>query len=185
MASLSDIVGSLEIPAEEMVRSQNALSADVLARVREEGRRAEMEAAAKAREEAARARAEAAAKARVEAAAKAKADAEAKAKAEAEAKAREEAAKKRANPSRIWVQIGSGSNVGALGFTYNRYAKKHGDLFKGVKGGHSDWGRTRRLLAGPFNNRAAAQRFLDSFKAAEGDGFIFTSASGEEVEWVQ
>lgn len=185
MASLSDIVGSLEIPAEEMARSQNALSADVLARVREEGRRAEMEAAAKAREEAARARAEAAAKARADAAAKAKADAEAKAKAEAEAKAREEAAKKRANPSRIWVQIGSGSNVGALGFTYDRYAKKHGDLFKGVKGGHSEWGRTRRLLAGPFNNRAAAQRFLDSFKAAEGDGFVFTSASGEEVEWVQ
>lgn len=184
MASLSDIVGSLEIPAEEMARSQNALSAEVLARVREEGRRAEMEAAAKAREEAARARAEAAAKARVEAAAKAKADAEAKAKAEAEAKAREEAAKKRANPSRIWVQIGSGSNVGALGFTYDRYAKKHGDLFKGVKGGHSDWGRTRRLLAGPFANRAAAQRFLDSFKSAEGDGFVFTSAAGEEVEWV-
>lgn len=185
MASLSDIVGSLEIPAAEMQQSQNALSADVLARVREEGRRAEMAAAAKAREDAARARAEAAAKARADAAAKAKADAEAKVKAEAAAKAREEAEKRRANPSRIWVQIGSGSNQGALGFTFDRYAKKHKELFKGVKGGHSDWGRTRRLLAGPFANRAAAQKFLDGFKAAESDGFVFTSAVGEEVEIIK
>lgn len=185
MASLSDIVGSLEIPAEELVRSQNALSADVLARVREEGRRAEMAAAAKAREDAAKARAEAAAKARADAAAKAKADAEAKVKAEAAAKARAEAEKRRANPSRLWVQIGSGSNQGALGFTFDRYAKKHSSLFRNVKGGHSDWGRTRRLLAGPFSNRAAAQKFLDGFKAAEGDGFIFTSANGEEVDMIQ
>lgn len=171
MASLGDIIGSLQIPSSELARSDEAVSADALARLRAERRRAEQAAAA-----------ERAAKARADAAAKAKADAEAKEKAEAAAKARAEEAKKRANPSRQWVQIGSGSNAGALQFTFDRYAKKHSKLFGNVKGGHSDWGRTRRLLAGPFTNRAAAQKFLDEFKKAEGDGFIFTSAVGEEVE---
>jgi Flp pilus assembly protein TadD len=178
MASLGDIIGSLQIPAAELVRSDEAVSADTLVKLREERRRAEAAAAA---ERAAKARADAA-KARADAAAKAKADAEAKAKAEAAAKKREEEAKRRANPARLWVQIGSGGNAGALQFTFDRYAKKHSAMFKGKKGATADWGRTRRLLVGPFNNRAAAQKFLDDFKKAEGDGFIFNSAVGEEVE---
>lgn len=178
MASLGDIIGSLQIPAAELVRSDDAVSADALAKLREERRRAE---AAPAAERAAQARADAA-KARAEAAAKAKADAEAKARAEAAAKKRAEDEKRRANPARIWVQIGSGSNADALQFTYDRYAKKHDAMFKGQKGATADWGRTRRLLVGPFNNRAAAQKFLGEFKKAESDGFIFNSAVGEEVE---
>lgn len=171
MASLGDIIGSLQIPANELVRSDEAVGADTLVQLRDERRRAEQLASA-----------ERAAKARADAAAKAKADAEAKVKAEADAKAREEAARKRANPARTWVQIGSGSNPAALEFTWNRFAKKHPKMMAGKSAATADWGRTRRLLVGPFPNRTAAQGFLTEFKAAEGDGFLFSSAVGEAVD---
>lgn len=171
MASLGDIIGSLEIPAAELVRSDDAVSADTLSRLRAERRRAEQAAAA-----------ERAARARAEAEAKAKADAAAKAKAEAEAKAKAEEARKRANPARLWVQIGTGANPDALVFDWNRYKKKHPQIMNGQKGATAEWGRTRRLLVGPFANRTAAQKFLTEFKKAEGDGFIFNSSVGEEIE---
>ena len=147
-----------------MARPDNALGADVLARLQEEKRRAEAAEAAKREKEAA--------------AAKAKAEAEAK----AEAKAKEEAERKKSNPSRQWVQIATGANPKALAFDYNRFAKKHAALFKGQSGSTAEWGRTRRLLVGPFKDRKAAQAWLDDFKKAEGDGFLFNSDPGEVVE---
>src|SRR3546814_1421157 len=84
-------------------------------------------------------------------------EAAAKAKADADAKAKEEAAKKKANPARLWVQIATGSNLKALAFDYNRFAKRNAALFKGKSGSTAEWGQTRRLLVGPFANRKAAQ----------------------------
>ncbi|MDZ3832633.1 MAG: SPOR domain-containing protein [Sphingopyxis sp.] len=160
MASLGDIIGSIEIPAEEMERQENAVGADVLARLQLEKRRAEAAEAAKREKEAAAA----------------------KAKAEADAKAKEEADRKKANPARQWVQIATGSNPRALAFDYNRFTKKHAALFKGKSGSTAEWGRTRRLLVGPFKDRKSAQAWLDDFKKAEGDGFLFNSGPGEVVE---
>lgn len=171
LASLGEIIGSLQIPANELVRADDAVSADTLASLRTERRRAEQAASA-----------ERAAKARAEAEAKAKADVAAKARAEAEAKARAEAARLKANPARLWVQIGTGANLGALAFDWNRNSKKHADLMKGKSGATAEWGRTRRLLVGPFPNRGAAQSFLTEYKKAEGDGFLFNSNAGEEIE---
>jgi len=160
LASLAEIVSSIEIPAEEMAKPDNAVGADTLARLLEDKRKAEAAEAAKREKE--------------KAAAKAKAEAEAKAKAEAE--------KKKANPARIWVQIATGSNLKALAFDYNRFAKRNAALFKGQSGSTADWGQTRRLLVGPFKDRKSAQAWLAGYKKAEGDGFLFNSEVGEIVE---
>src|SRR3546814_11069121 len=64
-----------------------------------------------------------------EAAKREKEEVAAKAKADADAKAKEEAAKKKANPARLWVQIATGSNLKALAFDYNRFAKRNAALF--------------------------------------------------------
>ncbi|MBB5707263.1 tetratricopeptide repeat protein [Sphingopyxis panaciterrulae] len=160
LASLAEIVSSIEIPPEEMAKPDNAVGADTLARLLEDKRKAEAAEAAKREKE----------------------EAAAKAKAEAEAKARAEAEKKKANPARVWVQIATGSNLKALAFDYNRFAKRNAALFKGQSGSTADWGQTRRLLVGPFKDRKSAQAWLADYKKAEGDGFLFDSEVGEIVE---
>jgi len=149
LASLAQIVSSIEIPPEELERTSGAVGADTLAKLVEDKRKADAAEAAKREKE----------------------EAAAKAKAEADAKAKEEAAKKKANPSRIWVQVAAGSNQKALAFDFNRFAKKNAALFKGKDGGSTEWGRTRRLLVGPFKD-----------KKAGGDGFVFNSDAGQEVD---
>jgi hypothetical protein len=79
-------------------------------------------------------------------------------------------------------RIATGANPKALAFDYNRFAKRNAALFKGKSGGTADWGQTRRLLVGPFANRKAAQTWLDDYKKAEGDGFLFNSEAGETVD---
>ncbi|MGB7410739.1 SPOR domain-containing protein [Sphingopyxis granuli] len=163
LASLAAIIGSIEIPPEELARPDNAIGADTLAMLQAEKRKAEAAEAAKREKE----------------------EAAAKAKAEADAKAKEEAAKKKANPARLWVQIATGANEKALAFDYNRFAKKNADLFKGKAGATAEWGRTRRLLVGPFASKKAAQDWLADYKKAGGDGFLFNSEAGETVDPVK
>lgn len=160
LASLADIIGSIEIPAEELARPDNAISADTLAKLQTEKRRAEVAETAKREKEAVAA----------------------KAKAEADAKAKEEAARKKANPARLWVQIAAGANARALAFDYNRFVKKNPAVFKGKSAATAEWGRTRRLIVGPFKDRKAAQDWLASYKKAGGDGLLFNSEAGETVD---
>ena len=163
LASLAAIASSIEIPPEELARPDNAIGADTLAKLREDKKRAD------AAEEAKREKEEAAAKA----------------KAEADAKAKAEAAEKKANPARIWVQIATGANAKALAFDYGKFAKKNPARFKGKSAATTEWGKTRRLLVGPFKDRAAAQDWLGDYKKAGGDGFLFNSDAGQSVDPVK
>ncbi|WP_417591682.1 SPOR domain-containing protein [Parasphingorhabdus sp.] len=85
------------------------------------------------------------------------------------------------HPKRYWVQIATGSNLDALKFDYRRMAKKHSELFKGEKGWTSPWGKTRRLVIGPFDDFKAAKAFEAEFRKDGGDGFAWASADGVEV----
>lgn len=163
LASLADIVGSIEIPPEELNASANAIDAGTLAKLVEDKRRADAAEAAKREKD----------------------EAAAKAKAEADAKAKAEAAEKKAHPARIWVQIATGANARALALDFGKFAKKHPELFKGKTGGTAEWGRTRRLLLGPFKDRKTAQDWLADYKKAGGDGFLFNSEAGETVDPVK
>jgi tetratricopeptide (TPR) repeat protein len=163
LASLAAIASSIEIPPEELTRPANAIGVDTLVKLQEDRRRAEAAEAAKREKDAAAA----------------------KVKAEADAKAKEEAAKKKANPARLWVQIATGANPKALAFDYNRFAKKSPDLFKGKAVATAEWGRTRRLLVGPFKDNKTAQDWLGSYKKGGGDGFLFNSEAGESVDPVK
>ncbi|MGN7932390.1 SPOR domain-containing protein [Sphingopyxis sp. 22461] len=163
LASLADIVGSIEIPAEELAQSGNAVGADTLARLMADKRKAEAAEAAKREKD----------------------SAAAKLKAEADAKAKEEAAEKKANPARIWVQVATGANAKALATDFGKFAKKSPAVFKGKSGATTEWGKTRRLLVGPFKDRKAAQDWLADHKKAGGDGFLFNSEAGQSVDPVK
>jgi len=163
LASLADIVGSIEIPAEELAQSDSAIGADTLAKLVADKRKADAAEAAKREKDAVAA----------------------KAKAEADAKAKEEAAEKKASPARIWVQVATGANAKALATDFGKFAKKSPAVFKGKSGATTEWGKTRRLLVGPFKDRKAAQDWLGDYKKAGGDGFLFNSEAGQSVDPVK
>jgi Flp pilus assembly protein TadD len=160
LATLADIVGSIEIPPEELTQPDNAIGADTLAKLLEDKRRTDAAEDAKREKDAVAA----------------------KAKAEVDAKAKAEAAEKKASPARIWVQVATGANARALATDFGKFAKKSPDLFKGKSGATAEWGKTRRLLVGPFKDRKAAQDWLTSYKKAGGDGFLFNSEAGDTVD---
>jgi Flp pilus assembly protein TadD len=163
LASLADIVGSIEIPAEELTQADNAIGAETLAKLVADKRKADAAEAAKREKD----------------------SVAAKAKAEADAKAKEEAAEKKASPARLWVQVATGANAKALATDFGKFAKKSPAVFKGKSGGTTEWGKTRRLLVGPFKDRKAAQDWLGDYKQAGGDGFLFNSEAGQAVDPVK
>ena len=85
-----------------------------------------------------------------------------------------------ANPPRFWVQIATG-DAGALGFDYRKWVKKSPDLFKSTSGWTSAWGKTSRLLVGPFTDQKIAKKWETDFKKAGGDGFMWKSENGVVV----
>lgn len=84
------------------------------------------------------------------------------------------------NPARFWVQIATGE-AAALTFDYRKWSKKSPDLFKGQRGWTSVWGKTSRLLVGPFADIKIAKKWESDFKKAGGNGFMWKSENGVVV----
>lgn len=168
--TLADIIRSIDVPESERQPAVAAVDLNEIAAL-QAARRAEREAAAEQAKKAA-----AAEKAKAAAAAKAKAEADAKAK-----KAAEEKARLAANPSRNWVQIGTGSDRGALAFTLKNLRRKYDDVAP-QDGWVASWGRTNRLLIGPFASFARAKAVESKLKTAGADAFAWQSDAGEVVE---
>ena len=85
-----------------------------------------------------------------------------------------------ASPARFWVQIATGE-ASALTYDYRKWTKKSADLFKGQGGWTSVWGKTSRLLVGPFTDVKAAKKWEGDFKKAGGNGFMWKSENGVAV----
>jgi tetratricopeptide (TPR) repeat protein len=88
------------------------------------------------------------------------------------------------NPSRVWVQVATGRDRKALAFDWRRISRKVPDVLgsKKVQPYVTNWGQTNRLLAGPFDDRKAAQNAVTELKADGIDSFMFVSAAGQEIE---
>jgi tetratricopeptide (TPR) repeat protein len=87
------------------------------------------------------------------------------------------------HPSRIWVQLGVGQNIAALKYDWRKLNRTQASLFKGQKAYVSDYGRTNRMLVGPFASRKAADAFLASLaKAGMNDPYLWLSPAGQVVE---
>lgn len=85
-----------------------------------------------------------------------------------------------AHPARFWVQIATGE-ASALGYDYRKWTKKNADLFKGQTGWTSAWGKTDRLLVGPFPDLKASKKWEADFRKAGGGGFAWKSENGVVV----
>ena len=84
------------------------------------------------------------------------------------------------HPARFWVQIATG-NADALGFDYRKLSKTYAALLKSRNAFTAKWGRTDRLLVGPFANQKAAKKWESDYKKAGGVAFIWKSEIGEVV----
>ncbi|OYY69068.1 MAG: hypothetical protein B7Y44_07350 [Sphingomonadales bacterium 28-55-16] len=84
------------------------------------------------------------------------------------------------NPARYWVQIAAG-NADALGFDYRKFVKKYPELLKNRNSFTAEWGKTDRLLVGPFADQKAAKKWEADYKKAGGDAFMWKSEIGEAV----
>jgi Flp pilus assembly protein TadD len=84
------------------------------------------------------------------------------------------------HPARYWVQIATG-NANALGFDYRKLNKTYSALLKARNPYTSEWGRTDRLLVGPFPDLKAAKKWEGDYKKAGGDAFMWKSEIGEVV----
>ncbi len=85
------------------------------------------------------------------------------------------------HPKRYWVQIATGSDLNALKYDYRRMSKKNAVLFADTNGWTSPWGKTKRLVVGPFDDFSAAKKFEAGFRKGGGDGFSWVSAKGTKV----
>lgn len=167
---MASVIESITVPEAERAASADALSLSELQAIAAEQRRAQAEAAAAAR-----------ASAQEQARTRAAEQAEARRRAAEEAEAREEAARLRNNPARIWVQVATGANVSALAFDCRRLARERTAAWGDQNCSTAVWGRTRRLVVGPFRNQAAARAWESAYRRAGGDAFIWSSDAGEEV----
>ncbi|MFM2236261.1 MAG: hypothetical protein RL209_295 [Pseudomonadota bacterium] len=84
------------------------------------------------------------------------------------------------HPARFWVQIATG-NADALGFDYRKLSKTYAALLRSRNAFTAKWGRTDRLLVGPFANQKAAKKWESDYKKAGGLAFIWKSEIGEIV----
>jgi len=84
------------------------------------------------------------------------------------------------HPARFWVQIATGS-ADALGFDYRKLSKTYAALLKSRNAFTAEWGRTDRLLVGPFADQKAAKKWEGDYKKAGGDAFMWKSEIGEIV----
>jgi tetratricopeptide (TPR) repeat protein len=86
------------------------------------------------------------------------------------------------HPSRIWVQLATGKNVGALAFDWRRLSRSGGDLLARLKPHTTPWGRAHRLLAGPIDSRDRAEALVRELKTKGIDSFLYVSPEGEEIK---
>lgn len=87
------------------------------------------------------------------------------------------------HPTRIWVQLGIGQDKKALAFDWRKLTRGASDAFNDKKPYVSELGQTNRMLTGPFESAAAANRFIAELRSNNIDGpYVWTSAAGQVVD---
>jgi len=90
--------------------------------------------------------------------------------------------KKPTNPSRIWVQLASGRDRDALAFDWRRFKRENAQLLGSRDPYLARYGRSSRLVTGPFASEKEANAFVAKLKKAGITPLVFTSDDGEAVD---
>ena len=88
-----------------------------------------------------------------------------------------------ANPSRVWVQVGVGRSDARIAYDWHKLTRENPKLLGGRKAWVSDWGRTNRVLVGPFDDEDEGKAFVaKAKKAGMDDAFLWLSPEGQAVD---
>lgn len=86
-----------------------------------------------------------------------------------------------AHPARVWVQLAAGANRDALSFDWRRLSRQGGKVLSGKEPHVTQWGRTNRLLAGPYATTREADAAVKALQEAGLDSFRYQSPEGQEI----
>lgn len=86
------------------------------------------------------------------------------------------------HPSRIWIQVGVGRGKAPMQSDWKSLVKDVPELLRGKSASTTDWGKTNRLLTGPFETESAAKALLAKLKKQKIDAFVWTSPAGQVVD---
>jgi hypothetical protein len=86
-----------------------------------------------------------------------------------------------ANPSRVWVQVATGSNRAGLLYTYGQFRRRASALL----GNKAAFTAPNRLLVGPFPNESAANSFARQLSANGVPSHSWTSEAGQRIDQLQ
>jgi hypothetical protein len=82
---------------------------------------------------------------------------------------------------RLWVQLASGTNSGALPEQFRRLKKRNSDIFEGLSGYVAETPDRSRLLIGPFKSPADANIVIEDLESVRVDAFSWTSPPGQTI----
>jgi tetratricopeptide (TPR) repeat protein len=83
--------------------------------------------------------------------------------------------------SRLWLQLASGSNAGALQGEFRRMKSRNRDLFDGIDGYMTQSGDRARLLIGPFRGPSDAETFAEDLKASGISAFKWSNSQSDRI----
>jgi Flp pilus assembly protein TadD len=82
---------------------------------------------------------------------------------------------------RIWLQLASGSNTGALSDQFARLKTENRDLFEGITGYVAQGSGHARLVIGPFRGPSDARIFASDWRTVGIDAFRWTNSDSERI----
>jgi uncharacterized protein YutD len=81
------------------------------------------------------------------------------------------------------VQVGVGRDFTRIAYDWRQMSRDYAKILKGMPAWTADWGRTNRVLVGPFDDQADAKAFEAKLKKAGREGaFMWLSAEGQAVD---
>ncbi|MBT8432018.1 MAG: tetratricopeptide repeat protein [Altererythrobacter sp.] len=89
------------------------------------------------------------------------------------------------HPSRHWVQMATGRDIGALRFDWRRMMRRAPELLDGREAYTTRWAQANRLLTGPFASRDDARQLVRDLRRQGFDSFSYTSPEGEKIDIIQ
>lgn len=82
---------------------------------------------------------------------------------------------------KIWLQLASGSNKGALGTQFASMKARHGDLFDGIHGYVAQAGGNAKLVIGPFRSASDADTFAADLESVDVNAFRWSSSDSDLI----
>ena len=83
--------------------------------------------------------------------------------------------------SRLWLQLASGSNAGALQGEFRRMKSRNRDLFDGISGYVARSPDRARLVIGPFRGSSDAEIFAEDLHTVGVDAFSWTNSPSDQI----